>query len=160
MVPYMITQLAAYYDTDGSHYFVNVTTGGFGIRSDRVDLHYLSGLFCSTMMDTWFKSQAGRFHSGYFGANKQYLKDLPIKLPTTAEDKKLADGITESVRAIMDAKAKLRPPAPPFAGAQGGYQTAGLSDRETKILEAEIENHERRIDEAVFALYGVDGLPA
>ena len=45
-----------FYDTDGDHYFVNVTTGGFGIRSDRVDLHYLSGLLCSTMMDTWFKS--------------------------------------------------------------------------------------------------------
>ncbi len=52
----------------------------------------------------------------------------------------------------MDAKAALRPPLP----AKGGPQ---LSDRETRQHEAAIEAHEKRIDEAVFALYGVDGLP-
>ena len=64
-----------------------------------------------------------------------------------------------SVRAIMDAKAKLRAPAPAFSGVKGGLKPAGLSDRETKSLEAEVEAHERRIDDAVFALYGVEGLP-
>jgi len=39
-----------------------------------------------------------------------------------------------------------------------GRKLAGLSDRETKSLQAEIEAHEKRIDEAVFALYGVEGL--
>jgi hypothetical protein len=58
---------------------------------------------------------------------------------------KLAAKITESVRIIMDAKAKLRAPQ--------------LSDRETKSLEGEIESHENLINEAVFTLYGVDGLP-
>ena len=59
----------------------------------------------------------------------------------------------------MDAKAKLRAPGPPFAGVKGRLKPAGLSDRETKSLEAEVETHERRIDEAVFTLYGVKGLP-
>lgn len=45
----------------------------------------------------------------------------------------------------MDAKAALRQPK--------------LSDRETKQHEGAIEAHEKRINEAVFALYGVDGLP-
>ena len=81
------------------------------------------------------------------------------KLPTTAADQKLAARIIESVRAIMDAKAKLRAPAPPFSGVKGRLKSAGLSNRETKSLEAEVETHERRIDDAVFALYGVDGLP-
>lgn len=45
----------------------------------------------------------------------------------------------------MDAKAALRQPK--------------LSDRETKQHEATIEAHEDRINKAVFAPYGVDGLP-
>ena len=44
MVPYMVTSLSAFVDTIGDLYFVNVTTGGFGIRSDKVDNHYLAGL--------------------------------------------------------------------------------------------------------------------
>ena len=62
-----------------------------------------------------------------------------------AEDKKLAERITGSVRAIMEAKAKLRAPK--------------LSDRESQALASEVEANENRINEAVFALYGVDGLP-
>jgi hypothetical protein len=45
----------------------------------------------------------------------------------------------------MDAKAALRRPT--------------LSDRETRQYEGAIEAHEERINQAVFALYGVNGLP-
>lgn len=145
MIPYMITDLGAWFDETGDHYFVNVTTGGFGIRTDKVDMRYLAALLSSTLLDRWFKSQAGRFHSGYFGANKQYLENIPIKLPETADEKKKAARIAESVRAIMAVKTKLR--------------DAKLSDRDRKTLEGEVESLEARIDEAVFALYGVAGLP-
>lgn len=36
---------------------------------------------------------------------------------------------------------------------------AKLSDRDHKTIEGEVESLEARIDEAVFALYGVKGLP-
>ena len=84
--------------------------------------------------------------------NRQFIEALPIKLPETSNEKKLCVRITESVRAIIDAKSKLR------SGSPGG-KGPGLSDRDRGSLESEIEAHERRIDEAVFALYGVDGLP-
>lgn len=145
MVPYMITRLCAWYDRAGDHYFVNVTTGGFGIRTDKVNMRYLAALLSSTLLDRWFKSQAGRFHSGYFGANKLYLENLPIKLPETKEEKKLAERIIESVERIMADKKRLRSPR--------------LSDRERSQLEGEVEHHEKRIDEAVFELYGVKRLP-
>lgn len=45
----------------------------------------------------------------------------------------------------MDAKFMLR--------------AADLSDRERGALEGAVDALERRIDEAVFALYGVKGLP-
>jgi len=85
------------------------------------------------------------FHSGWFAYSKAYIAQIPIKLPTTAEEKKLAERITQSVRVIMEAKAALR--------------AGRLSDGETTRLQAAIEAHEKRIDEAVFALYGVAGLP-
>jgi len=108
----------------------------------------LAALLSSSILDRWFKSQAGRFHSGYFGANKQYLENLPIKLPTTAAEKALAERITASVRQIMSAKTALR-----------GGGGAALSDSETRRLQSTVETHENRINEAVFALYGVDALP-
>jgi type I restriction-modification system DNA methylase subunit len=166
LVPYMISRLQAVYDAEGS-FFVNVTTGGYGLEV-RTDMTakpwedaplYLVGLLNSRLLDHCMRQISNHFHGGYYPANKQYLQHLPIKLPTTAEDKRLAGRIVESVRAIMDAKAKLRAPAPPFSGVKGRLKPAGLSDRETKSLEAEVEAHEKRIDEAVFALYGVDGLP-
>ncbi len=145
MVPYMITDLGAWFDEGGDHYFVNVTTGGFGIRTSRVDMRYLAALLSSSLLDRWFKSQAGRFHSGYFGANKQYLENIPIIVPQNADDRKLTERIVASVRVIMDAKAALRAPV--------------LSDRERDQLTSAVETHESRINKTVFELYDVDGLP-
>ena len=85
------------------------------------------------------------FRGGYLSLNKQYLVLLPIRIPETAEEKKLADRIAESVDAIIKDKTKLR--------------EAKLSDRERRTLEGDVETHECRIDELVFRLYGVKGLP-
>ena len=113
----------------------------------------------SSCLDTFLQKVTTPFHSGWFAYSKLYLSQIPIKLPTTAEDKKLAGRITESVRAILDAKTKLRASVPPVQSVKGRHKPTGLSDRAIKSLESEVEAHERRIDEAVFALYGVDGLP-
>ncbi len=159
LVPYMINRLQAVYDTQGS-FFVNVTTGGYGLElsADKIPEMikdaplYIVGLMNSRLLDHCMRQLSNHFHGGYYPANKQYLQNLPIKLPETPAEKKLAARITESVRLIMDAKLKLR------SGSPGGT-SPGLSDRDRGTLESEIEAHERRIDEAVFALYGVDGLP-
>ncbi len=79
MVPYMITDLAAYHD-EGGTYFVNVTTGGFGItmhRSGR-SLELLTVLLNSYLLDWFLKKVSTTFHGGYFAANKQFLVQLPI----------------------------------------------------------------------------------
>jgi type I restriction-modification system DNA methylase subunit len=152
LVPYMIERLQAVADDEG-RFFVNVTTGGYGlILQPKVAVSigdsahkYISGLLNSTLMDYAMRRLSNHFHGGYYPANKQYLQHLPIKVPATAEDRRLADRITDSVRVIMDAKVALRVPK--------------LSDREKTQLEASIEAHEKRINEAVFALYGVEGLP-
>jgi hypothetical protein len=145
-----IAQRAEYcLDTKGEYYYVGSGGGGGGghaiVPRVRIDMHYLCGLLNSKCLDTFLQKVTTPFHSGWFAYSKAYIAQIPIKLPKTTAEKKLADRITESVRTIMDAKSKLR--------------DGKLSDRERGSFERDVENHERRIDELVFRLYGVDGLP-
>ena len=152
LVPYMIETLQAVADDEG-RFFVNVTTGGYGLALQpkvaaelgKEGPAYIVGLLNSRLLDYVMRRLSNHFHGGYYPANKQYLQHLPIKLPATAAEKKLAERITEAVGTIMDAKATLRQPK--------------LSDRETNQHHAAIEAHEAAINKAVFALYGVKGLP-
>ena len=145
MVPYMVTELSAFYDDANNFYFVNVTTGGFGIRSNVIDHWVLTAYLSSSLLDKWFKMQAGKFHGGYFGANKQYIKDLPIKIPESNKDHRLAGQVARRAQEVHNAKKKL--------------QTGRLSDRERERLEREIEAYESEIDELVCQLYGIDEIP-
>jgi len=57
-------------------------------------------------LDAFLKRVTTPFHSGWFAYSKAYIAQIPIKLPETAEDKKLADRVVVSVEAIMAAKVK------------------------------------------------------
>lgn len=80
MVPYMITNLSAYLDEDEHLYFINVTTGGYGITIKRQggSLKFLCGLLNSRVLDYYLKHVSTNFHGGYFAANKQFIEQLPI----------------------------------------------------------------------------------
>ena len=86
MLPYMITELAAYYD-ESNNYFVNVTTGGFGLTTsdERFTPRFLVGLLNSPVEDWFLKKVSTTFQHGYFAANKQFLVQLPIPEPSTEE---------------------------------------------------------------------------
>jgi hypothetical protein len=148
-VPRLAERVTAALDAGGArvaYCLDNVDVCGVVPRNATIPLEFLTGLLNSRLLDHLMRSSVrDSFRGGYLSLNKQYLGRLPIKLPETKEEKKLADRIVESVRTIMDAKTKLR--------------GTKLSDRERGQLETSVDAHERRIDEAVFALYGVDGLP-
>lgn len=82
MVPYMITRLAAYPDRTDSYYFINVTTGGYGLTVDdsHGELLFLSRLLNSRLLDFYLKKVSTNFQGGYFAANKQYIEQLPIRV--------------------------------------------------------------------------------
>ena len=144
LVPDMMDRAAFAVDGSGESAFVS----GYGIifqPMHRELLAYFAGLLNSELLSRYLKSVSTPLRGGWYRTFPQFLRQIPIKLPETTGERKLAERITASVRAIMDAKAALRRPK--------------LSDRETRQLEAEIESHENRINEAVFALYGVPGLP-
>src|SRR5439155_11240889 len=114
----------------GEQYYVGSGGGGGGAHAIlpriKIDLHYLCGLLNSTCLDAFLQRVTTPFHSGWFAYSRAYIAQIPIKLPETAEDKKLADRIVESVRDIMAAKSKL--------------QRGSLSDRERKVLDGDVES--------------------
>jgi type I restriction-modification system DNA methylase subunit len=107
MVPYMITELGAYLDAEENLYFINVTTGGYGVTVDskKVRLSYLCGLLNSRLLDFFLKRVSTNFRGGYFAANKQFLDKLPIKLvdPTKSSEVKLEKEIVERVEQVQAA---------------------------------------------------------
>lgn len=148
------------WDETGEHVFSGGAAGGVAIvPRDSMNTPLLLGIVNSKLAEYLIRINGTPFRGGYLNCEIRFIRDLPIKLPATAEDKKLAKRITDSVRAIMDVKTKLRAAATPFLGVKGGLRPTTLSDRQTTALEREVEAHEHRIDEAVFALYGVEGLP-
>jgi hypothetical protein len=90
LVPYMVAKLGSYLDAVDELYFVNVTTGGYGltIKDHQGSLSYLCGLLNSSVLDFFFKRVSTTFHGGYFAANKQFIEQLPI--PSATANQRIA----------------------------------------------------------------------
>jgi adenine-specific DNA-methyltransferase len=112
MVPYMVTRLSAYLDLSDHYYFINVTTGGYGITTDpsKCSLGFLCGLMNSRVLDFYLKCISTNFHGGYFAANKQYIEQLPIASPTPEQEAQVVRlvnyllWLNRDVRVTEDAK--------------------------------------------------------
>jgi hypothetical protein len=148
LIPYMINRLQSVYDEKGV-FFVNVTTGGYGLSVNPMPIenanYYVVGLLNSHLLDFYLRCQSSHFHGGYFPANKQFIQELPIKIPRTKAEKEQSEQISSYVETIIKTKYKV--------------QNNKLSDRERERFEREIEANESRIDELVCELYGVDKIP-
>ncbi len=143
MLPYMITRLAAFYDNE-ANYFVNVTTGGFGVVTDLAygDLKYMTALFNSKLLDWFIKKVSTNFHGGYFAANKQFLVQLPIRIidfsdPEDVECHERMVGLVERMLALHErlAEAKI--------------------ERERTVIGHQIAATDRQIDRLVYELYAL-----
>jgi type I restriction-modification system DNA methylase subunit len=150
LVPSIGTQAQYCLDCKGELFFVGSGGGGGGgyaiVPSIDIDLYYLCGLLNSKLLDTFLKTVTTRFHSGWYAYSKLYLEQIPIKLPSTSKDRKLAGQISSCVEKIIKTKNKV--------------QNNKLGDRERERFEREIEANESRIDELVCELYGVDKIPS
>ncbi len=152
LVPYMIQRLQAVADLTG-RFFVNVTTGGYGLSVKpsvaailgENSNDFLVGLLNSKLLDYAMRRLSNHFHGGYYPANKQYLQHLPVKLPLTRPERLLAERIKESVRIIVDSVAALK--------------RSLLSEGEARQLNSRIESNQKRIDVAVLDLYGLSAVP-
>jgi len=141
MMPYMITQLAAYYD-ESNCYFVNVTTGGFGLtlQGQEYSPKYLTALLNSGLLDWFMKRVSTTFHGGYFAANKQFLVQLPIRQIDFSDpaDKKYHDEMVAKVEAMLEAKKQL---------------AKAKTDKDKTYYENKCSALDRQIDRLVYDLY-------
>jgi len=145
MVPYMVTRLAAYLDSGDGFYFVNVTTGGYGITSTNssVSLPYLCGLLNSRLLDFYFKTVTTTFHGGYFAANKQFIEQLPIRAInfSDAADKACHDNVVVLVNRMLELNRKKH--------------SGKLAPSQLDSVEREIAATDAEIDDLVYELYGI-----
>ena len=143
MLPYMITRLSAYYD-ENNYYFVNVTTGGFGITIDEKvgNQKYITGLLNSKLLDWYMKRVSTTFHGGYFAANKQFLVQLPIRTINFAlpVEKGQHDKISALVLQLQTLHKSL---------------AVAKIPQEKERLERQIQANDRSIDKLVYELYGL-----
>jgi hypothetical protein len=144
MLPYMITQLSAYYDKTDMLYFVNVTTGGFGITLDEQygTMKYMTGLLNSKLLDWFMKQVSTNFHGGYFAANKQFLVQLPIRTIDFSDpaEKVQHDKLVSLVDNMLDLQKKHR---------------ESRMEQDKELYERQIRVVDAQIDGLVYDLYGM-----
>ena len=143
LVPYMITESSACLDNDNT-YFVNVTTGGFGIVSTKREfsLKYLCGLINSRPLNFYLKQVSTNFRGGYFAANKQFIEQLPIR---AIDFKKPADKARHDKLVVLVDK---------LLGLMPKLRTATLA-AEKATLQNAVTATDQQIDALVYELYGL-----
>ncbi len=142
MIPYMITELAAYLDREDNFYFINVTTGGYGITTNGKarSLEYLCGLLNSRLLDFYLKQVTTTFHGGYFAANKQFVELLPIRPIdfTNAKDKAAHDRMVKLVESMLALSRQVG---------------AAKSAAQKTVTQRQIDATDAEIDRLVYDLY-------
>jgi len=144
LVPYMIMELSAYPDLADNFYFINVTTGGYGITTNESggSYLYLCGLLNSRLLDFYLKQVSTTFHGGYFAANKQYIEQLPIRTINFVDpaDKARHDKMVQLVESML---------------ALHRHKAAAKTQADQELYRRQIEATDREIDSLVYELYGL-----
>jgi TaqI-like C-terminal specificity domain len=138
LVPYMVKELTAAVDESGA-YFVNVTTGGYGLglaEEYGVSREYLAALLNSELLSWALKRYSRAWRGDYYGARKRNLVRLPIASPEDATQAAVVDSFEHCVAA-----------ATAFDAARSGF------DQET--LGRAYENAVEQFDRVIFDLYEI-----
>jgi hypothetical protein len=143
-VPRLVDRLCAAYDGDGSHFLDNVDVGGVTFKpgSDGHDLRYLVALLNSSLLGWFFPHVSAPFRGGWYSANRQFLSQVPFRpvdfsrVADKAEHDRLVSLVDEIMNLYRQRAAARTPP-------------------EIEMLGSQIHAARWRLDEIVFALYGV-----
>jgi hypothetical protein len=138
LIPYMTNRMKSYFDSDG-FFFVNISTGGYGLRILDQSMHplYLSAIFNSRLMNYCVALMTNQFRGGYFAVNKQALERLPLR-PMNGHSGELAIiSFTEKLQNGLARRASVK------------------TDHDKKLLQRQIESTDAEIDRLVYELYGL-----
>ncbi len=144
LVPYMVKRLCAYIDTKDDFYFINVTTGGYGIlcNTKYASLQYLCGLLNSRLLGFALRHYSTDFRGGYIAAGKQFLDKLPIRTIDFANPAEVA--LHERMVGLVETMLALQQQLSAATLEQGREQ-----------LRRRIEATDAQIDALVYQLYGL-----
>jgi hypothetical protein len=136
LIPYMVEELCAYFDT-GAHYFVNVSTGGYGIPAAHLeDPAFLVALLSSTLLSWHLRRRSRSWRGGWFAARKGNLSRLPIIEAAPVDRAEVTDA--------FDRCAELRREA-----------EGSRSDSDERLAANALRRAARGFDMSVYDLYGL-----
>jgi hypothetical protein len=146
VTPDMADRMRFSYDRDGRFYFSGGAAGGVCvIPGERIGPLLLLGILNSRLIETVVRERNGvGFRGGYLNCEIRFLREIPVRLPVTSSEERVASKVQERVTTILDSKRSLR---------------GLLGDGERQRLEREVEAYEQEIDELVLRLYGIDKIP-
>jgi adenine-specific DNA methylase len=144
LLPYMTTRLRVAPDSSGELFFVNITTGGYGMRFDygKHDSFYVVGILNSKLLDCAIRQMTSAFRGGYFAVNKQGIERLPFRSINFSDrtDKSRHDRLVKMVKQMLDLNHQL---------------TIAKTLHEKTTLQRQIAATDQQIDKLVYELYGL-----
>jgi hypothetical protein len=147
LVPYMAKELAAAWDETGDLFFVNISTGGYGVRFSNTELdhRFVLCLLNSRLLNSCIQQLTNRFRGGYFAINKQALERLPFPSLNLSRpsDRKLHDnavGAAEEITELYRTQAPRQAPSPSHA---------------SEAIERRFQLLRKRADQIVNEIYGL-----
>jgi len=87
---------------DDGKFFVKNTAYFIKINKPDINTKYVLGLLNSTLLEFYFKHISVYLGRSGYRYTKQHLEKLPIKLPETQEEKKIAEQIIKKVDEILE----------------------------------------------------------
>ncbi len=144
LIPYMTTDLRANYDINGEIFFVNIATGGYGLRM-KIEKHheyYFLALLNSSLLNYFCKHMTNKFRGGYYAINKQALERLPMRTIkfSDSSDLRIHDKVVDLVEQMLVIKKR-------FADTKAAHEKINL--------QRQIDAIDRLINSLVYELYGL-----
>lgn len=144
MIPYMVSRVRASYDDSGNLFFVNISTGGYGMHLESCPYSplFILGYFNSSLVDYCMRLMTNPFRGGYFAVNKQAMERLPFRALDLAklQEKKQHDEVALLVNQMLSLHKRLQ---------------AARTEQDKTLLQRQIAATDKEIDGLVYDLYGL-----
>lgn len=143
--PSTVKRLTVCYDPGGNFYLDNVRVNGILLKeSSDPNYRYLAGLMNSRLLHWTFRRVATPFANGWYGANRQFIEPLPIRVVDfdSQTDRAMHDDLVAHVGRMLELQRRL-----------AAISEAAGSERDGLLHEIELTD--RYIDGLVYDLYGL-----
>jgi len=143
-VPRLVSRIQAIFDEKGEFYLDNVDVGGLTLKEGtRENYLYILALINSRLLTYYLTKISTPFRGGFYSCNKQYLSQLPIKLPDLSNpiEKFKHNELASLAEKMLKLNKELK-------------KTSENTDK-WYFIKKEIEQADRLIDENVYGLYGI-----